>query len=365
MNSKNDSGGKPKKQKRQRVKSSPRRVRDADPNAKLPFEGKKTGRPASESAAPSEGKAQRRDRRMGKKSYDRKEQTREPLRDVNAPFNKESSKSKTPRSKDKRNVGDTNAAPSSAERSSAKRNHGKIRDLVAGLHPVEEMLKHRSEIAKVLFADRGTPAVEAICKSAEDAGIAVQERTKEQLDAMTRGVMHQRVVLETRAFPYIELADRFDDATLLCALDGVEDPRNLGRVARACAVFGVDALALKKDRSVKVGVAAHKTSAGAFATLDVALMDNLARSIEAAQNAGFWVYGASAEGDVAPHELDLSGKVMWVIGGENSGLSALSRKKCDRVVRIPMKSQKLMLNAADAATVLLYESARQRALLAE
>ena len=107
---------------------------------------------------------------------------------------------------------------------------------------------------------------------------------------------------------------------------------------------------------------AWKTSAGAAARVPVALAGNLTRAIERYQKAGFVVIGLDMDGDVTLPEVDLGDEpVVVVVGSEGKGLSRLVRETCDRVVSIPMASTVESLNAGVAASVALYEIARQRA----
>jgi TrmH family RNA methyltransferase len=73
------------------------------------------------------------------------------------------------------------------------------------------------------------------------------------------------------------------------------------------------------------------------------------------------VLGTDENGDVEAAEQDLTGPVLLVVGNETTGLSEGWRSACDRIVRIPITGSASSLNAASAATVLLYEAARQRA----
>jgi 23S rRNA (uridine2479-2'-O)-methyltransferase len=72
------------------------------------------------------------------------------------------------------------------------------------------------------------------------------------------------------------------------------------------------------------------------------------------------VLGTDEKGEAELVEQDLTGPALVVVGNETGGLSEAWRAACDRVVRIPITGSASSLNAASAATVLLYEAARQR-----
>mgnify|MGYP002133417954 FL=1 len=88
---------------------------------------------------------------------------------------------------------------------------------------------------------------------------------------------------------------------------------------------------------------------------------NLVRKLEQLKQLGYWVVGLAGEGDESLYDVDLTGPLVLVMGGESEGLRRLTRECCDRVVRIPMKGERIeSLNVSVAAAVCLYEAYRQR-----
>ena len=149
------------------------------------------------------------------------------------------------------------------------------------------------------------------------------------------------------------------DAELLVLVEDVQDPRNLGALIRVCEGAGVGKLLVRDRGSSPLSALAARTSAGASEWLDVERVVNSARTIDELKKQGFWVYGAAAEG-VPPWELDLSGPVLLCLGGEEKGLRALTRDRCDALVGLPMRGRVESLNLSTAASALLYEAVRQR-----
>jgi 23S rRNA (guanosine2251-2'-O)-methyltransferase len=252
-----------------------------------------------------------------------------------------------------------------AKRPEQKRSEKKTRlsgDFVVGRHPVRAVLEHQAPWAKRLRILKDGKGLEAIVALAEKAGIEILREGREKLDGRVGpGLVHQGVVLEVSPFPYVAIEDALDGKPdLIVVLDGVEDPRNLGAIARAAVSFGARLMVVPAHRAARVTASAHKAAAGALALIDVAVVENLARALDQMKDAGFWIVGAEADGEIAPSAIDLKAPTAWVIGGEDRGLRRLTRERCDHVAAIPMSSPHIMLNAADAATVLLYETARQR-----
>jgi 23S rRNA (guanosine2251-2'-O)-methyltransferase len=233
-------------------------------------------------------------------------------------------------------------------------------DLVVGRHAVEAALTFRPEIARHLFTAEPDGDV---AERARESAVPVTHEKKPGLDVRAHGLVHQGFVLTTSGFPYAHVEDALaQGVTLALALDGVEDPRNLGAAARAAHAMGAQLVVVPKDRAAKVTASAHKTAAGALFRLQVARADNLKRALEQMKDAGLWIVGAEADSPTRPWEPDLTTPICLVVGGEDRGLRRLTREACDHVVSIPMAASDVSLNAADAATVLLYEVLRQRAV---
>ncbi len=151
------------------------------------------------------------------------------------------------------------------------------------------------------------------------------------------------------------------DPDLLVLVEDVQDPRNLGALLRVCEGAGVGRVLVRDRGSAPLSPAVVKTAAGAAEWLAVERIVNPAQSLEALKAQGFWVYGA-AEGGEAPWNVDLTGKVVLCLGGEEKGLRARTRQLCDRLIGLPMRGRVESLNLATAAAALLYEAVRQRAV---
>jgi 23S rRNA (guanosine2251-2'-O)-methyltransferase len=246
------------------------------------------------------------------------------------------------------------AAKRSTSRSSGRRSAGSF---LVGRNPVVEALRAKIPASalyvqtKVDADDRWREALRA----AVAMNIPILEVGKAELDKMSEGAVHQGLVLAVPEYAYSDIDD-LQHATLIVALDGVTDPRNLGAIARSAAAFGAGGILLPTRRSVGVTASAWKTSAGALARVPVAQVTNMTRALEGLQKQGFTVIGLAAEAAVSLAELPadvLTDPVVIVVGAEGAGLSRLVGETCDWRVSIPMADGNESLNASVAASIVL------------
>jgi 23S rRNA (guanosine2251-2'-O)-methyltransferase len=242
-------------------------------------------------------------------------------------------------------------------------------ELLVGRNPVVEALRTAVPATALYLAqrmdadDRTTEAV----RLAADRGVPILEVGRPELDRMTGGALHQGLGLQVPPYSYAHADDLLARALestappLVVALDGVTDPRNLGAVVRSAAAFGADGVLVPERRAAGMTAAAWRTSAGAAARLPVARVTNLVRTLRAYQQAGLFVAGLDADGEVALDDLEVAvDPLLVVVGSEGRGLSRLVRDTCDLTVSIPMTAATESLNASVAAAVALAEIARRR-----
>lgn len=244
---------------------------------------------------------------------------------------------------------------------------------VYGLNPVRELLRAGAEgLAELWLAEAGgrERAFGELARLGREAGATVRLAPRGKLDRIAGTPRHQGVVAVVADYRYREVEDLLEAARargeppLVVALDGIQDPQNLGAVVRSAHALGAHGVVIPRDRAAGVTSAAAKASAGAVEHCPVARVVNLARAIESLREAGLWAVAADADAARSLPEVDLSGPLLLVVGGEGEGIRPLVRRSCDQSARIPMAGRVGSLNASAAAAVCLYEAARQRRLRA-
>ena len=212
--------------------------------------------------------------------------------------------------------------------------------IIYGRRPVAEAEWGRRRVHRVWRAPETPPAeLERLCGSPD----------------------HQGVVAEVDPYPYADPdALLRGEAPLIVALDQVQDPRNLGAVARSAEFAGAAGLVIPDRRSAEVTAVACKASAGAVEHLAVARVRNMADWLAEAKESGFWIWGADADADQAPWDVDLRGPTVLVLGGEGKGIRPRVAAACDALVALPRRGEVGSLNVSAAAAALLSEALRQR-----
>lgn len=172
---------------------------------------------------------------------------------------------------------------------------------------------------------------------------------------------HQGICAEAGPYPYADEAKLLEpEDALVVVLDQVQDPRNLGAVARVAETAGATGIVLPERRSAEVTPAACKTSAGAVEHLAIAQVRNVADFLAQAKEAGAWVYGAAPGSPVSYDEPDYKGRVVLVMGSEGRGLRPRVADACDQLVSLPVLGRIGSLNVSTAAAAILYEILQSR-----
>jgi 23S rRNA (guanosine2251-2'-O)-methyltransferase len=196
---------------------------------------------------------------------------------------------------------------------------------------------------------------------AESRGVSVERVVRGTLDSIVAG-HHQGVILEASTYPYAEDVDLEALArgrSIVLALDGLVDPQNVGSLLRTAEATGVGLVVIPKDRSAHVTPAVVNASAGAVEHLAITMETNLARWLDHAKAAGFWIVGMTGDNVADPlFDTSMSPPIVLVIGSEGAGLRRLVRDRCDILVALPMRGRIASLNAAVAGSIGLFEIVR-------
>lgn len=237
--------------------------------------------------------------------------------------------------------------------------------LLTGLHPVREALRARRRPLKRLgLHGSPRPEWEELRGLARAAGVPVVEAAAPA--GREASGPAPWAWLEAGPLPELDLvalrAARHGRDTTLVALDGVEDPQNVGAIARVAEAAGASGLILTRRHAPPLSDAVSRASAGAIEWLPVTRVPNLSRALRSLKEAGFWVLGADPDAPVdlsAAPDPWLQGPRALVVGAEGMGLRRGVLEVIDHRVRIPMFGRVASLNVSTACAVILFEIRRR------
>jgi 23S rRNA (guanosine2251-2'-O)-methyltransferase len=232
------------------------------------------------------------------------------------------------------------------------------RDLVYGRNAVREALRGRRAVLEVWAGERAAATFDWL-----EEGPRPRTKRERELTEAAGSPDHQGVVAWCEPYPY---ADAWElarvDRPLLCCLDQVTDPRNLGAVIRSAAGAGATGVVLPAHGAVAITPAVSRASAGAVEHLAVAVVPNLARYLGEVKGDRLWAYAAAVDGETSVWDLDLTDGTALVFGAEGGGVRPLVRRTCDGTISIPLAAGVESLNVSVAAALVLFEARRQRVL---
>jgi 23S rRNA (guanosine2251-2'-O)-methyltransferase len=216
-----------------------------------------------------------------------------------------------------------------------------------------------------LAEQRDDPRARAIEELARRHERPVQRVDMHSLRQQLGDVAHQGVAAEITPLPpwsedELLAALQVARAPILLALDGVQDPHNLGACLRTADACGALAVIVPRDRAAQLSATVRKVAAGAAETTPVVAVTNLVRTLKLLKESGLWIIGADAEAERAARAVDMRGPIVLVLGAEGTGLRHLTRQNCDFLVSLPQRGAIESLNVSVAAAMLLYEALRQR-----
>jgi 23S rRNA (guanosine2251-2'-O)-methyltransferase len=232
-----------------------------------------------------------------------------------------------------------------------------------GIHPVREALRAgRRPLHRLRVRGRRRPEIDEIMDLARSAGLPIVEEDRRE---------HERepgdsVSLEVGALPELTIDELVEaNPQAIVALDGVEDPQNLGAICRVAEATGVAGLLLLRRRAPPITQAVSRASAGAIEHLLVARVPNLARALNYLKEREFWVVAAHQDAEMSLFEAPetwLLGRLVVLLGGEGTGLRRHVLGSADYQVRVPMEGRLASLNVAGAAAAVLFERLRRARL---
>jgi 23S rRNA (guanosine2251-2'-O)-methyltransferase len=236
--------------------------------------------------------------------------------------------------------------------------------LLIGIHPIREALLADRPIDRILISKGAASArLQEIIDLARKASVPVRFEPRSTLDRAANNQPHQAVIAYAAATEYAPAENIISKAKLLVILDGIEDPHNLGAIARTALAAGADAILIPERRAAGLTDTVAKAAAGALEYLPIVRITNVTRTLEELKQKSYWIYGLDERGENDYDKVEYTAPTAIVLGSEGKGLHQLVKQHCDFLVRIPLAGKISSLNVSVAAGVVLFDWKRRREAL--
>ena len=236
-------------------------------------------------------------------------------------------------------------------------------DWIWGKHSVFEALVSERAINRIWCTSEifSSEKFYILLKDLKLKGVLIEEVSWKRLSQLTFGASHQGVALQLACSETISLEKLIDISKknsvnpIILALDGITDPHNVGAIIRSAEAFDCKGIIIPQRRSAGLTGTVAKVAAGALEHLPVCRVVNLNRALENLKNNGFLVIGLSGDGQLSISKFHEKAPMVVIVGAEDKGISLLTQKKCDFLLRIPLKGNTSSLNASVAAAISLFQ----------
>lgn len=239
--------------------------------------------------------------------------------------------------------------------------------LAVGYHSVFEALKaHPEKVTQILISTK----IERLQSQKWVDLFAIAKKLKVEVVEYDKSKKEMPLSANESVSAYVDGFPKLNwehlastDRQMVCLLDGVQDPHNLGAILRSAWLLGAKAIFMPHDRSCPLTAVVSKVSCGGLEWVPVerTLFSQLIEQLRTEM--GFWIYGLDGRAEKSLWQVNLPEKVAWVIGAEGSGLKKSVLRSCDELVSIPQLSKDASLNASVSAALAFAEFARPSKIL--
>ena len=245
--------------------------------------------------------------------------------------------------------------------------------VIYGINPVKEAMRSDAKFGRILISSKRCGAKEGamgeLIKQARERSIRVEPADSAELEKVSGTKSHQGIVAVMReGLAYYDLEDiiaawkESEDKAFILILDSIEDPQNMGTLIRSAEAAAVHGIIIPKDRSARITGTVSKASAGAVEHVRIHIATNINNAIRKLKEAGVWIIALEGEGADSIDKVELDMDIALIVGSEGKGVRRLVKENSDICAFIPMSGKTGSLNAAQAGTIALYETRRQRAV---
>ena len=250
-------------------------------------------------------------------------------------------------------------APDTYQDPSNKKNFD---DWIWGKHSVFEALNSERAINRIWCTSEifSSEKFFILLKEIKSRGVLIEEVSWNRLSQLTFGASHQGIALQLACSKTISLEQLINFSKdnfaypIILALDGITDPHNVGAIIRSAEAFDCKGIIIPQRRSAGLTGTVAKVAAGALEHLPVSRVVNLNRALEQLKKNGFLIIGLTGDAPLSILKFQDKTPLVVIVGSEDKGISLLTQKKCDYLLRIPLKGKTSSLNASVAAAISIF-----------
>ena len=240
-------------------------------------------------------------------------------------------------------------------------------DWIWGKHSTFEVLISKRAINRIWCTSEifSSEKFYILLKDLKSKGVLIEEVSWNRLSQLTYGASHQGIALQlasSKTMPLEKLIENSKNKSanpIIVALDGITDPHNVGAIIRSAEAFDCNGIIIPQRRSAGLTGTVAKVAAGALEHLPVSRVVNLNRALEELKKNGFLIVGLSGDGRFSISSFHEKTPLVLIVGSEDKGISLLTQKKCDFLLKIPLKGKTSSLNASVAAAISIFHLSRK------
>ena len=242
---------------------------------------------------------------------------------------------------------------------------------IEGRHSVIETLLSNKKVSYIDLSDSNDSGsqIEKIKDLANSKNISVNLISKKSIEKKKEKKKSQGVILylddnyQSSVEDMIFLADKKKEIPLIIFLDRVQDPHNLGAIARTAEIFGAHGLVVPAKDSAKISPGAIRASAGAFEHIEFTIVNSISKTLEYLKKMNFQVFSLDMDGEnIKDIKINNKIPIALVVGSEHDGISKRIIDTSDKILSVPMKGEISSLNVSVATGIILYELFSKRNL---
>ncbi|HLW57723.1 MAG TPA: TrmH family RNA methyltransferase [Bacteriovoracaceae bacterium] len=229
-----------------------------------------------------------------------------------------------------------------------------------GRHACLSLFKHRpDDLIRVYITEAGVFEFRPLIKHCVENKLAYHIVSADELENITKSTHHEGIGIVAKRRQQPELKDILKEEGLIIALEGVENPHNLGAIMRSAAHFGVKAIVYEAKVPVALSAAAQRTAEGGAEGPYTYHLDNWHDFLDQANRSGFKIYATSSHKGDSLYKVKFGPKSILFFGAEGEGLSQKMSQKIKEFLQIPGTGMVESLNVSNATAVILSEWYRQ------